>query len=139
QYELMPMLGTASLQLAGMGRIGYNWLPRVGAVERISVFVYGRRFSYALTPDVLTYSKIQPEVRIYFRQPDPRSTISQVLSTRSVTAFEDYIEYDNDLNKNVQNTGVYNVNEVSYSLTDRRAINPYDFILTAQQGPDYGK
>jgi hypothetical protein len=131
-YMLAPAIGTGSVQFIGSGRLAYNFYPEKG-VQQFTVGVYGKRFSYLLTPQNLMFNKLQPYIHIDFKKKEARSVNSHSLHMRSVIVWLDWIRYDN----NQKETQRYFVNEVKYRYERNTTLHPLNFTATFQQGNNF--
>ncbi len=139
EFELVPMFGTASLTFTGIGKMGYTFYARKSKVHNIKLSIAGKRFSYDLFPEVLNFNKIESALAIDFRKKNTRSSVAKKLTFRSCTVFQDFLEYDSDLNEKVKKSTNYTVNEALFELKDTRVINPYQLTASVQQGSNFIK
>lgn len=131
-YMLAPAIGTGSVQFIGSGRLAYNFYPEKG-VQQFTVGVYGKRFSYLLTPQNLMFNKLEPYIHIDFKKKEARSVNSHSLHMRSVIVWLDWIRYDNDQKE----TQRYFVNEVKYRYERSTTLHPLNLTATFQQGNNF--
>lgn len=131
-YMLAPAIGTGSVQFIGSGRLAYNFYPEKG-VQQFTVGVYGKRFSYLLTPQNLMFNKLEPYIHIDFKKKEARSVNSHSLHLRSVIVWLDWIRYDNDQKE----TQRYFVNEVKYRYERNTTLHPLNLTATFQQGNNF--
>jgi hypothetical protein len=127
EYELVPMIGTASVQFTGTGRIAYNWLPKDNKIKRVTLSIAGQRFSHLLNPEVLTWSRITPALRFEFKPKTSRNVNSFALNMRSVNIWQDYY-----YNKEVVKSRYY-VNEAVVEYNHRSTLNPFGAEIGIRQ------
>lgn len=144
EYELAPMIGIGSVNFDYLAHMGYTWTPRPTKLKTINFSVYSKRFSYQLTPEVLTYNKLAPQLTFDFKPKSPLTGFYQQLSFRSITIFMNAVDYV--LAQNVVLTPVYNrvvnniyytVNEAAYKVGVDRVLFPYSLNVSLQQGNQF--
>ncbi len=131
-YMLAPAFGTGSVQFIGMGRLAYNFYPEK-SVQRFTVGIYGKRFSYLLFPKNLTFNKIEPYIDIEFQKKNARSVYSHYLHLRSVNVWLDWINFKNKKKE----TQRYFVNELKYRFERKTTLHPLNVTATLQQGNNF--
>jgi hypothetical protein len=141
-YLLMPEYGTFDNSFAGYGRAGFTLLPKGKFIQMIWLGTSASHYAYAKDPFQLDYTRIVPEALVKFKPKNPRSTIETELRFRNFNISNDfviygplsYLQYDA-----FKETTSYYVNQLTYSLTDKRIINPYNFKFVAEQGDKFMK
>ncbi len=146
-YLLMPEYGTFDNSLAGYGRAGFTMLPKGDFIQMIWLGTSASHYAYERDPDNLDYTRIVPEILVKFKPRNARSTVEKELRLRNFNISKDVISYDiiplagdstfSTTSKKV-NTSYY-VNQLTYSLTNKRIINPYSFKFVAEQGDKFMK
>ncbi|MEM1324351.1 MAG: M1 family aminopeptidase [Bacteroidota bacterium] len=144
EFAVAPMYAFNAKRLSGVGGIRYNIYPKADAVERISLQLNGRTFSYNYLEDSEIeeyYTKWSPEIEVRFGRPSPTSKWSQQLSYRYINIGQfdlgredpDYIatRRGGDL--------VFVVNEVNYQLKNDDALTPSLLSTTFEQSSSYSK
>ncbi|HXH17880.1 MAG TPA: M1 family metallopeptidase [Chitinophagales bacterium] len=137
EFELVPLFGTGSVEFAGIGRIGYTFCMKRTKIHNISLSVHGKRFSYDLFPDGLSYNKVQPVLTLGFRKKNPRSREMKFLSLRTVVVWQEYRRYNTEIRANENVISHYFVNEAVFYWNNSRVINPCGFNLALQQGNNF--
>ena len=66
EYLLVPAIGTGSKQFIGTARLNYNFFPK--KVQRFTIGVKEKRFSYLLFPKDLTYTKFEPYLNLALKK-----------------------------------------------------------------------
>ena len=137
EYLLVPAIGTGSKQFIGFGRLNYNFFTQ--KVQKITMGIGGKRFSYLLFPKDLTLNKIEPYLHLDIKKREERNPLSQSLHVRSALVFEQWINptADADVNNNVRSTQFYYVNEAKYHLERNTSLHPLNFDATIQQGKQF--
>ncbi len=135
EYVLMPLYSFGSKDLAGSGRISYNWNPWNSTFRNIQLGVLSSRYNYANNPR-LGYQKIMPYLDFTFRQKNPRDLIEQTIRLRNVNISMERQLYDVSVKpyrKSISVSGYY-INDIAYELNCKSAIQPYRLKLDLQQG-----
>ncbi len=127
EYELVPMIGTASVNFTGTGRVAYNWLPRDSKIRMITLSAGAQRFSHLLQPETLTWSRLMPNLRIAFKPKTPRNVNSFAVNLRSVNIWQEYL-FSNEVKKSR-----YYVNEAKAEFNHRSTLNPFGIEVGLQQ------
>jgi hypothetical protein len=136
-YFLMPMYGFKDNNLAGYARAGFTLLPKWNKLQLIWLGASASHFAYYNKPSDLTYYKIVPEIVIKLRNYNARSTIQSDIKLRNINIRMDSIKYvlSGDNNHVIANETVsYYVNQLAYSLVNKRSINPYNISFIVEQG-----
>ena len=136
-YLLVPAIGTGSKQFIGFGNVDYNFFTE--KVQKITVGLKGKRFSYLLFPKDLTMNKIEPYLHFDLKKKVARSPISQSINLRSAMIMEQWIDPTNthDVEHNTRSTQFYYINEAKYRLERNTTLHPLDLDLTLQQGKQF--
>jgi Peptidase family M1 domain len=137
EYLLVPAIGTGSKQFIGFARANYNFFTK--KVQKITLGVKGKRFSYLLFPKDLTLNKVEPYLHFDLNKRTARDPISQSINLRSALVAEQWIDPTNDVAfaNNARATLFYYVNEAKYHLERNTTLHPLNFDLTLQQGKQF--
>ncbi len=137
EYLLMPAIGTGSKQFIGFGRINYNFFT--DKVQKITLGLKAKRYSYLLFPKDLTLNKIEPYLHFDLKKKRAPSPIEQSINLRSALVFEQWIDPTNqtDYNNNTVATQFYYVNEAKYHLEHNTTLHPFNLDVTLQQGKQF--
>ncbi len=130
-YLFIPAIGTGSKQFIGFIKLNYNFYPE--SIQRFTVGVNGKRFSYLLHPENLMFNKLEPYINIEFKKKNARSKITHSLNMRSVIMWLDWLRYDNDKKE----TQRYFVNEVKYRFERKTTLNPLNVQVTLREGNSF--
>ncbi|WP_207513159.1 M1 family metallopeptidase [Longitalea luteola] len=147
QFFVAPLYATGTKELMGLGRVGYTWRPD-GAFEKIDLSVSGARFSTREGVDsnghkvYAGFHKIAPALRFTFNNKNPRSSIEKWLEWRSFLIWEGGFRYvmkneDGEFYPTEGPTSHRYLNQLSFNITDYRALYPYDVQLQVQQGEGF--
>jgi hypothetical protein len=147
QFFLAPMYATGSNQINGIGRIGYTWRPD-NTFRKIDLSVSGARFSRLNGTDSNSnkihagFYKIAPALRFTFKNKNIRSSVDKWLEWRTFLIWENEFRYTRKSTDSIfypnkgQTTRRY-LNQLSFNITDYRALYPYDVQLQVQQGDGF--
>lgn len=130
-YLVVPVIGTGSKQFNGFARFNYNFYPE--RLQRFTVGVFGKRFSYMLFPQPLMFNKIEPYINIEFKNKKSRSPYVHTLNMRSAIIWADWIRYDNKKKE----TQRYFVNEYKYLVQRKSTLNPFNVSVTFRHGNNF--
>lgn len=130
-YLVVPVIGTGSKQFNGFARFNYNFYP--DKLQRFTVGVFGKRFSYMLFPQPLMFNKLEPYINIEFKNKKSRRPYVHTLNMRSAILWLDWIRYDNDKKE----TQRYFVNEFKYQVQRKSTLHPFNVSLTFRQGNSF--
>jgi len=129
-YLLVPAIGTGSKQFIGYGKVNYNFY--LDKIQRLTIGVAGKRYSYLLFPKNLTLNKVEPFMHFEFKKQDPRSPYTHSLNLRSTVVMLDWINFDGD--KTMQH---YYVNEARYLFERNTTLHPLNVSVTLRQGTQF--
>ncbi len=129
-YALMPLYALGTKSLSGFGQIKLNLFPASNLIHGIELGISAKSFSFDYFEEHKYHTKYQrfvPFVRFSFAK-KPTSEISQTVALRAI-----YLREEKGLYKKVDTVSVYigkqyqpiNLYELSYSLLNERAINPF--------------
>jgi hypothetical protein len=130
-YLLVPAIGTGSKQFIGMGRLSYNFYPET--VQRFTVGLFAKRYTYILFPQPLLYNKLEPYIDVELKQKKSRSVFTSNIHMRSVIAWLDWISFDTKKKE----TQRYFVNEVKYTLKRNSTLHPFSVNFTLREGNNF--
>lgn len=147
QFFIAPQYGFASHKLNGIGRLGYTWRKN-GSIEKITANIAGERYSYLSGIDsnnnklTAGFYKFTPSLRFYLKEASARSTRERWLEWKTFIIGEagfDYKQKASDLLYYPTKGKTVNryLNQVTYTVTDYRALYPFDVQLQAQQAKDF--
>jgi hypothetical protein len=147
QFVAVPLYATGSKQLNGTGSVSYSWFPD-NAFQRIQLGVGGARFSTLTGLDSNNnkifggFSKITPTLRVTLANQTARSTLEKWIEWKTFLIGErgfNYIRKSADSMYYPTEGTVQNryLNQLVFSITDYRALYPYDVQLQLQQGAGF--
>jgi hypothetical protein len=152
RFLAAPMFAIRSKNLTGIGRLNYS-LPSLGAVRKTEFFINGSRFSMDSFRDTagkkytMQFSKLVPGIKMTLREKDARSTRTRSLQWKTFLVGEEGMTFTPDTVFNAGDTALvtnygmdnrnYYVNRFSFSISDHRALYPFNVLLQADQGQDF--
>ncbi len=145
EYQLTPMYGFRSKSLAGLGKAQYNIFPVSEKIQKISFGLTAKAFTYAdlgslrqvegFTSTKLQYRRLVPFVRLELAK-SPTSKFFQTFQFRSILLDNEqpvfqldsagFLYIGNEWRPTV-------INELSWEIGDRRALNPYRLKLSLER------
>ncbi len=147
QFLAIPLYATGSKQMNGIGGASYTWYPQ-NRFEKIEAGIGFSRFSTIKGIDSngtkITggFNKLVPSLRIYFKNPNLRSTREAWIEWKTFAIGEKGFDYllktaDSSYYPGKGKNQSRYLNQLTYSLTDYRTLYPYDFNMQLQQGEGF--
>ena len=142
EYTLAPMYSFGTNDIVGYANFERH-LSSDGVFNQIHLGVNGSRFAYNYYPNPFyiypfTYNKISPFVKFDLNKKDKRSLIDQSLHLRSVFLFFNKNINNSDDPSNHTPSNNIRIDELSYNLENKKAINKNSFTATIQNINDNG-
>ena len=143
-YMFMPMYGFGNKSLSGAAELGLNFHPNK-VFQTVRLSVNAKRYAFDnLSNDFiqdLNFNKFTPSLTFEFQKKKQRSDFTSNISIRSIWIVSDKYSVNTGFNPFVYTayTDTFNVNEVSYTLTNSHNIHPFDFKTSLQQSEDFTK
>lgn len=158
EFTLAPMYAFGSNTPVGSADFQFNLNPNQ-AFQKISFGAKLKSYAYDFTnPDkffpntnvtdpgsfAFNYFKVEPFLKFEIKKKNPRSSITNYITLRSVMTRVETDQTYNTVFTEIQNSPykvaeMNYVNELAYVFENRRAINPFDFNLKLQQNGDFSK
>lgn len=151
QFFLLPLYGTGSKQLNGMGKLSYA-IYSSGKIRRTEFFVNAASFSNDEFTDssakkfLTRFSKLVPGVKLTFAEKDARSTVRKYVQWKSFLIREGNFKFgrerliDGADTTYKQAISVENknrvVNQLQFVYENTRALYPFDIALNIDQIDD---
>jgi len=140
EYVFMPLYSFGTNDLAGSADIGYNIYPGGNLFQHIRLSVSASQYAFANSNGLnLNTVKLTPEIDVEFKKKNARSPIKHTLSFRNVNIAEDQTLFSFVLDNYITYNTPYYVNDLSYQLTSKRTLNPYNCTINIQQAKDFVK
>ncbi|MEM9990205.1 MAG: M1 family metallopeptidase [Bacteroidota bacterium] len=143
EFALMPMYGFKSNELVGLGTMRYSIYPTSNLLQRISLQLNARRFSYDFDDHYAFhnhYLKFAPKLELEFKKSIPTSPITQKLHYRYIKIWQDNGRgQDFEARTFTREQRDYEVHEVEYALKKSTTLNPADVTATIHHGTGFTK
>lgn len=147
EYALAPLYAFGSKQFNGIGKISYSWYPNK-QLQKIELGLTGARFSTDERADsngvkiYRGFHKLVPSLRVTFNNRSARSTVEKWLEWKTYFIGEGQFKFDRkstDGQYYPSEAGEENryLNQLTFSITDYRALYPYDVQVQVQQGDGF--
>ncbi|MBI1227984.1 MAG: hypothetical protein GC192_22320 [Bacteroidetes bacterium] len=141
EYQLATMYGFQSKDLAGMANMQYNIYPKAEKIKQLSFGVNSKAFNYReamytqvdgeVEKELLQYRRIVPFVRLELMGAANRQ-FYQEFQLRSIFLQEQLLLGGGSVGYTVDWSDA-TINEASWEIGDRRALNPYSLRLVLEQ------
>ncbi len=148
QFIAIPLYATRSREFNGIGRATYSWYPRY-ILQKVEVGASFEKFTQNDFTDSmgkrtnLGFTKFVPELRLEFKNPNPRSHLKRFMQFRSWFLSEDELHFFTDP---LTNTDSYskqkknsNISQLRFVGDNSRALYPYHWEMQFEVSDDYGK
>ncbi len=142
EFELLPFYSINSGNLYGYAHIQGNILPKTGIFQRISPGIGSARFGYNDNPEVLTFQKLSPSVKLLFRKKNAKSPAKSSITLRSVIVSKEVISYQETSSGAYERKKIIdqtNIQDITFFHENKRVINPFSFLVNAQIGNGMSK
>lgn len=147
RFFLLPQYAFKSKQVNGIGRLQYTTFPE-GKIAQTTFFLNGSRYSQFSGIDSNgkrisgSFDKIVPGVRILFREPSARSTRERGLEWKTFLIGERGFRFDMKSTDSLfyparADRETRYLNQLTYFVTNYRALYPYEVRVQVQQGKDF--
>ena len=140
EIDLAPLYSFGSNNICGYGKIQGNIALDNNFIQQISLGVKSSRFAYATNEkvkDPLNFTKIEPYPNIEFGKKNKRSPITQHIAYRMVNISRDSKDPYGIIY--TASPSVYSINDLRYTLENKRTINPFKIMVNAQVGNGMSK
>lgn len=147
-FLLAPMIGTSSNAFNFFGTAEYDiYKPTSTRIEKIVVGINAGKFSKRMGVDsngtkvFETFSRIVPSVKVYLKKP-ALSKLERWFDLRSYIISESFFSYNYSTTKDDyfpakgNNQSRY-INELSYNVSNKRILYPYNYSIQLQQGDGF--
>ncbi len=154
-FVIAPMFSVTSKTLLGSGNLGYNIYPKGNILQNVRISIGGSRYSngqkvetfHVTSPgegvlSLVRANKVKSEMEFTFKNANPRSKASNVLSITNYQLIFTRQETGLSLNQVLDSaalfleTDKYYINRLAWDHVNSRIINPYSMNLSFEQG-DY--
>lgn len=142
QYQIASMYGTNSKDIVGVANMQYNVFPKTEKIKQLTFGVGSKSFNFReaefrqvdgfVQKELLQYRLLAPYIRLELT-PSPKSNFHQEIQLRSIFLQEQGQGEENGDGHYSLQWNDSNINEASWELGSRRALNPYSFRLALEQ------
>lgn len=142
EFEVMPMYSYTTGSLTGYGHIAGNLFPTHTIVQHINIGVIATRYAYTNTPLNLHFNKIAPELTMEFKKKYARSPFTHSIKYRNITLINNYYKGDYTTTPTptyIRTTLQLNFNDLTYTISKKDVLTPYELNLNFQQGDGMAK
>lgn len=141
EFALLPMFAFGTERLTGLGTVRYHIYPTTDAIERISLQLNGKTFSYSSQeiPNFENhFSKFAPTLELKLGKRLPTSTRQQRFQWRSVLIQQNSGKAIDSVTV-VRTKNNYAIHELSYQWEDKNKLNPFLLQAHLQGGEGFSK
>ncbi|MBA2407505.1 MAG: hypothetical protein H0V65_05880, partial [Chitinophagales bacterium] len=142
-FLLMPSYGTGSKELIGLSEVNLQLFPRNIFVSRINIsssfksFHYADASSFGVESEAdFRFMKFTQQLDLNFKKPDARSPVNENLRFRNILLKQDF-RYP-ITPPSIGGDFHWIINQLTYSLQNRRRINPFGFSGSLEGGSPEG-
>ncbi|MEM9846576.1 MAG: M1 family metallopeptidase [Bacteroidota bacterium] len=142
EFIATPMYAFSSQRLTGIGSLRYNIYPKSDAIERISLQLNGRTFSYSYNEDFdfhNYFTKFAPQLAVQLGKKTPTSAWQQSISYRYVNITRDFGRVNRNSGEESREQQSYAVNELNYRIAKSDALSPVLLSATLEQASSFTK
>jgi len=142
EYVLAPMYSFTAKTVVGKGSAGFNLYPENSFIDRLRVSENFKRFSFdelnvvTLEDQLDTlaqFTRFETKGEIDFRKRSFTSKMSQGIVLRHLFIYENINGYNfDDVGKILPFDARYAINEITYSLKNKRLLFPHSLHVTLQ-------
>ena len=148
QYFIAPLYGTKSKELNGISRFQYHW-NSYGKIQQTLISFTADKFTMNHFIDstgkinYLSFTKLVPSIRIFFKEKDPRSTITKFLQFKTFFINEKNLLFSRDTvnQKDIISypNKSYYINQLRFVVDDHCSLYLYRIELQTEQAADFAK
>lgn len=146
QFLAMPLFGTGSKKLNGLGRVSYSLFPGSKGVQ-LEIALAGAKFngdSFTDSTGTINYqpfTKLAPSIKYTFAPASPLSSVSKFIQFRTFFITETGLRFRRDTNTNVDVISYPKenryVNQLQFVMEDSRKLYPYKAAFQIEQGDGF--
>lgn len=149
QFAAVPLYATGSKKLNGIGRATYSWYTNNSIFEKIEAGISGAKFSEDAYTDSagrnmhLLFKKVTPQVRVVFRNNDPRSMAKRYVQFKLHYINRDELIFSWD-SIGMKNTYALSgktttIGQLRYVTENSRALYPYKWEVQLDITKSFGR
>ncbi len=153
QFVAVPLYGTGSKKMNGIGKLSYTAYPGKGSLQKAAVFINVSKFSMNDFTDsknnrfVFGFHKFTPGVELSFKEKDPKSTAHKYIQWKSFFIKEEPLRISFDTSINVNDTVItdvvtkgnlnFSIHQLQAGIRNQRALYPFSAVLTGQGSANF--
>ncbi len=142
-YLFVPMYSFKTKEMTGVGNIGYTFFPERSFIQNIRLELAASHFAYGdirvYIDKYSTFTKLSPGLFIEMKKKNAKSSLKQTLSIRNINLYKYNLIRNTGFEMyEIYNTTVY-FNELNYTASNTRLINPYVASIRFEQGEKFVK
>ena len=153
QFVAVPLYGTGSKKMNGIGKLGYTAYPIQGWLQKAEVFINASKFSINDFTDsknnrfVFGFHKLVPGVEISFKEKDIKSTSQKYIQWKSFFLKEEPLRIsfdtlitgnDTTINDVVTKDNLhFSIHQLEVGIRNHRALYPFSAVLTGQGSANF--
>jgi len=142
-YLFVPMYSFKTKEMTGLGNIGYTFYPDKSFIQNIRFGISAAHFAFddmrVYIKDYSCFTKVTPELNIELKGKNARSSLKQNIRFRNINIYK----YNLLRNTGFEMYEIYNAtdyfNELNYTASNTRLINPYVASIRFEQGEKFVK
>ena len=146
QFIVIPLFGTGTKKLNGIGRLEYFWLPSANG-DKLTLSLSGAKFTGGSFTDSaniknpLQFYKLTPSLKYLFANKNPRSQIKKFVQFKTFLINEAGVLFKRDILNNIDIITYPKqqryVNQLQFSLENNRVLYPYNAVIQGDQGDGF--
>jgi len=146
QFIVIPLFGTGTKKLNGIGRLEYFWLPSANG-DKLTLSLSGAKFTGGSFTDSaniknpLQFYKLTPSLKYLFANKNPRSQIKKFVQFKTFFINEAGVLFKRDILNNIDIITYPKqqryVNQLQFSLENNRVLYPYNAVIQGDQGDGF--
>jgi hypothetical protein len=135
EFEVMPMYSYATNDLTGYAHLSRTFYTGGNVFHHLQLGVTGTRYAYSNDPFRMDFNKIAPELLIEFRKKRARSLYTNTLRYRNINIIQEGASGKSENNAVSYSHATFysNFNDLTYTLSKKDALTPYNISVNLQQ------
>jgi len=152
QFLAVPMYGTGSKKLAGIGKMNYTIMSD-GIIRKTDIFLNASKFSMDEFKDtagrklIMRFQKLAPGIKVTFNEKDPKSTVRKYIQWKTFFINEQSLRIFPDTAIVGTDTSLFlryllpkenrYLNQLQFTYENYRGLYPFDLQLQVEQSKDF--
>lgn len=140
-FNLSPMYAFMSDDLTGFASAFLNFKNVSESIRKISFGITARKYNFSAYTQkhLLDYTKIAPEINVYFSSKGDNSHIIKQLNITYNFISKENLNYNTIDSLYFTKPNNYSILTTEFKYANRRGVNPYSFNLSGQYHKDFIK